>query len=272
VLPLAGVPAAVDVDQDGDVDLVSSAGGATIYFQEAPGSFGDPLALLVSDAQGALATADLDQDGDVDIVSADRSHLLIFFQEAPGSFASEPLALALPGTTDLPRFIAAADLDLDGAMDLVSANHGNSNLTVFFQDDGGTFARPRVLGGFNHTPDPVCVTAADLDQDGDLDIASANLDGTVSVFFRGHRGGSRPLHSCSIPRTRSIPITCRAGRGPDSDVDLVCANEGSGNLSVFSQGAPGVFSRALVDLGIAYPTCLPRETSTRTRHGSRLRP
>jgi hypothetical protein len=81
-----------------------------------------------------VTAADLDGDGDQDIVSANEfsGNLTAFFQLSPGSFADAPLTLGGATTTTEPTSIATADLDGDGDQDLVSANSGGHNLTVFF--------------------------------------------------------------------------------------------------------------------------------------------
>jgi hypothetical protein len=77
-------------------------------------------------------------------------------------------------------------------MDLVSANDNGDNLTVFFQLSPGSFgASPLTLGGFATTNQPHSVTTADLDEDGDPDLVSANsaifsrADSNLTVFFGG---------------------------------------------------------------------------------------
>jgi hypothetical protein len=80
--------------------------------------------------------------------------------------------------------LAAADLDGDGVLDLVCVSHffASSVLRVFYQDAPGRFvaAPPRATGNA-----PAAVFAADLDGDGDLDVACANSGGNHdhSLFF-----------------------------------------------------------------------------------------
>jgi hypothetical protein len=190
-----GRVAAADLDADGDLDLVTQNDEfdhLTVSFQDSPGNFGAvPLILGGAGMVGPLSVGagDLDGDGDLDLASAngESGNLTVFFQSSPGSFATLPLVVGGPGTTVLPFSLALSDLDGDGDQDLVSANVGSNDLTVFLQLAPGTFGTtPLALGLPDTTVVPVWVVAADLDGDGDQDLASANQDGnSLALFFGG---------------------------------------------------------------------------------------
>jgi hypothetical protein len=121
-----------DLDGDGDIDLARSTSGpgsSAIFLQEAPGLFrGMPVPLGGFD----ISAADLDADGDLDLASANlaNNQLMLLLQEAPGIYSSTPLLLGNTKITPEPDSVAAADLDGDGEVDLVSTNE--NSLTVFF--------------------------------------------------------------------------------------------------------------------------------------------
>jgi len=257
-----------DVDGDGDSDLVSanSAGNTlTIFHQTSPGKFDDMPVVLgglpVIDGPVSVAVIDIDGDGDMDVVSANfRSHTLtIFSQTSPGIFSTQPTTLENAAMIR-PESIAAADLDGDNDVDLVSANKGSDNLTIFYQSPGGFVTPPVVLGGFPTTDGPVSVAVADLDGDGDLDLVSAN-DGAVqfpsshgsdlAVFFQVSPGTflDEPIVLGGFSTTFSPVSVIAADVDGDGDLDVVSANVDGGDVTIFPQLSPGIFAEMPLALG-----------------------
>jgi hypothetical protein len=261
-----------DLDGDGDLDLVSANGAIygdtlNVFFQESPGVFGStPLSLgnaSVTNVPTSVTAADLDGDGDLDLASANwgSNTLTVFFQTGPGVYGPTPLSLATASATNGPVSVAAADLDGDGDLDLVSANAGAHTLTVFFQVSPGVFgSTPLSVGGFGVTSWPYSVTAADLDGDGDFDLASANLQGDqLTVFFQESPGvfGSTPLFLGNASVTDGPQSVTAADLDGDGDLDLASANWRSSTLTVFFQTSPGVFGATPLLLGNASVTNQP---------------
>ncbi len=253
---------AADLDGDGDLDLASANTGnstLTVFFQESPGVFGaTPLSLGDASVTGypfSITAADLDCDGDLDLASANTGGqtLAIFFQESPGVFGSTPLSLGGQFAPSSPYSVIAADLDGDGDLDLASAHAESNWLTIFFQESPRVFSStPLILGDASVTFSPFSVAAADLDGDGDLDLASANLGShTLTVFFQEGPGvfGSTPL-SLGNASVTNAPVSVTASDfDGDGDLDLASANQGSDTLTVFFQASPGVFDSTPLSLG-----------------------
>ena len=259
-----------DLDGDGDLDLVTANGNGdnlTVFFRNGPAAI-DPAPTVLGDlgttgGPFSVKAADLDQDGDLDIVSANvgSDNLTVFFQSGPGVFDGAPLVLEDCTTTNSPISVSAADLDGDGDLDLVSANVSSNNLAVFYQSGAGIFdSAPMMLGDSTTTDGAISVIAADLDGDGDLDLASANGFGdNLAVFFQSGAGlfDSVPL-VLGDSTTMELPFSVKAADlDEDGDLDLVSANVSSNNLAVFYQSGAGLFDSAPLVLGDSATTGAP---------------
>src|ERR1700750_2963248 len=99
-------------------------------------------------------------------------------------FAATPIATL----TNLPDSTVVGDFDADGRLDLAvaSSSDGINPLTVHLRMPGGGYA-PHPIDTGGKTIDEL--VAADLDGDGDADLASADRwDGTVSVHLSNRDG------------------------------------------------------------------------------------
>jgi enediyne biosynthesis protein E4 len=119
---------------------------------------------------GAVAVADLDGDGRLDVLAGSRVGGLAAFQNLGGLRFEEvgrDLGLATAGGI---RFVAPADLDGDGDVDLAIAT------------DAGLVLLERLATGFEARDFPATsqaiehVLPADLDDDGDLDLFAASRE------------------------------------------------------------------------------------------------
>lgn len=134
-----------------------------------------------------LATADLNNDGlaDLAVVKTDTNVAILMNTTPdpvnPPSFQQTDVAGA-PGVFG----IALGDLDNDGNIDVVTANRDDNSFSVFqnqtiMGDTAPTFAA-RV--DFSTGNAPVAVALGDLNQDGFLDIVTANsADDSIGVFL-----------------------------------------------------------------------------------------
>lgn len=182
----------VDMDADGDLDLLTDprTGVLHVHRQRSPGEF-DPTARVVDGIAVlpggvGLLTADLDVDGDLDLVVPQSENLLVFLQQEDGTFGP-PVVL---GALLFPSFLEAADVDGDGLLDLL-ADTSSSHVAVFLQTTPGTFG-PEILLGGPELGIPRSVAVADLDGDGDPDVAVGlvvlSTDDRVAVFHQGADG------------------------------------------------------------------------------------
>ncbi|MFQ5415340.1 MAG: FG-GAP repeat domain-containing protein [Phycisphaerae bacterium] len=161
-----------DLDGSGTVDLSDYA--LLVDCVSGPGQ---------GPAPRGCGPVDADADGDVDV--RDFAAFQRVFGATLGArlFPNEQF-----GTGDEPVSVAIGDLDGDGDLDLAVATSGGfqnpaATVSVLLNHGDGTFAED-VLYGAGDVPWSVAI--ADLDGDGNLDLAVANTGAdNVSVLLSG---------------------------------------------------------------------------------------
>jgi len=223
---------------------------------------------VVAAAKGivAIAAADLDLDGDIDAVTLGDSFAQAHLQYGNGE--AEVSALAILPLSAEPRSVDVADVDGDGAPDLVFAHAGvGAGLEPFANDGSGEF---HALGA-GYAIGVACadVRARDVDGDGNLDFLAARTDGRLDVVLGDGAGGSPGR--LPLPAGHASHVADLNG---DGRPDLVVEAEGKLRVHLGSNagfGAPtdsiphgtGASHIASVDLDLdGAPDLLADETSS----------
>ena len=178
---------AADVDGDGDPDLVLANNGLnSILINDGTGHFTDETRTrleLVTDVSQDIDAGDIDGDGDLDLAVANEGSNRILVNDGTGVFTDETrtrLAHA-PGVRET-REIDFGDIDGDGDLDILTAN------VRFFVADAilvnrllinkghGVFSDETETRLPQHEEHTVDGDFIDIDDDGDLDIVTANTN------------------------------------------------------------------------------------------------
>jgi hypothetical protein len=171
-----------DLDGDGDLDIAAAGSssfppGVRVALNLGAGAFGDFTLYPMGFVPDAVALGDLDGVPGPDIAASIGEGLATLSNGGRGVFLRlERHAPALQGL----QGIALADFDLDGDLDAACTELGST--VAILQNDGlGAFeAEGRYFAGLQ-TARPI---AADLDADGDLDLAAPQQAlGRVLVYF-----------------------------------------------------------------------------------------
>jgi VCBS repeat protein len=124
---------AIDVNGDGELDLLGGAGASgltEVALGTGTGTFGGAMSF---DGGIGFDSGDLNNDGLADLASAGWDNPLFSASTAVGTgtaslFQPSPQpAIVLPGT---PEDLAVEDLDDDGRLDAITANRTNDDLSV----------------------------------------------------------------------------------------------------------------------------------------------
>jgi hypothetical protein len=172
-----------DLDDDGDLDLVTSNGltsDLSILLQQSPREFAPQISVPVIGGARSVALGDLNGDGHLDVVTASGpggGSVNVFAGRGDGTV--EPV----PQRTELgrdPIGVIVTDVDQDGFLDVVTTDHqAEESLSVLLGRGDGTFSRAQGFGAGN---EPRFTVGADFDLDGDVDFVT----GHRAFRFRGN--------------------------------------------------------------------------------------
>src|SRR5690606_33470946 len=187
--PNARSIAAADIDGDGDMDIVgSTSGSVTVAWYEnldGLGSFGPQQTITTNGLSvEPIFTIDIDGDGDIDVIAATGGADKVAWYEnldGLGNFGSENIIIDnLLGA----HSIYSTDLDNDGDNDILATGGGafDGEVVWFENIDGmGSYGSKNVIGTEHQFPRSVI--AADIDNDGDMDvIASSQNDDKIAWY------------------------------------------------------------------------------------------
>ncbi len=219
-----------DLDGDGDQDLAVTYrmepfvdGTISLLFNLGDGSFEEQVVLDTGDGPEGIVIGDLDGDDDLDLAvsNIDSDSVAVHLNHGDGTFA-DAVAYST-GSFSSPIELAIGDLDGDGDQDLATANAENGTVSILLNTGNGTFADQvtyPVGGGFSL---PFSIALGDVDGDGDLDFAVANLKPfNVSVLRNDGDGafGDEVIYPLVLPE--SVAFGDLDG---DGDLDLIIANQ-----------------------------------------------
>ncbi len=183
-----------DFNADGRLDLVvanQSSNTVSLLLGQVGGTFGAATNFATGTGPGSVTVGDLNRDGKLDIAVANyfSNSVSVLLNQTP---SGGPLAFTAAtnfGVGSHPRCVAVADIDVDGKLDLVSANSFSNTVSVLLNQtpDAGSAAFATAV---NHDVgvDPYSVAVADLSGDGKPDLAVTGILSIVSVLL-GQGGG-----------------------------------------------------------------------------------
>ena len=173
-----------DFDDDGDLDMLSVHEDDAIHallYNDGSGRFADVSNLIpVSTIANAAEVDDINNDGRLDILIGNRGVNVVLLQQASGMFfnATVDRSIGIDTTQDL----LLLDVDGDSDQDVFVVNETANRL--FINDGSGFFAdetdtRLPANDSVSREAD-----AADVDNDGDLDIIVGNVGGNSGTGNR----------------------------------------------------------------------------------------
>ena len=252
-------PTFADLDNDGDLDLMSGDSyGMLRYFQNTGTSSNpifaaalkNPFGLDSSQAFTYPTFVDLDNDGDMDLlvgelsVSGSMKYYKNIGTAAVPQFAAaltNPFGLSSSYYISIPTF---TDLDGDGDFDLLVGDYYGS--MKYFKNTGTAsspqFASPQANPfGIIATYESANPVFTDLDGDGDMDLLVGEHGG-VMQYFKNIGSATSPQFASPVANpfglssTYGLAFPAFGDLDGDGDMDLL-VGEYDGNMQYFKNGS-----------------------------------
>ena len=245
-------PVAVDIDNDGDLDVVACAELAAnaVYRNDGSGRFAlAPYGDFTTDADASegLAAGDLDGDGFVDVVVANA----LLLGSAPSRIYHNDGAGRLDRVPTPPAdalCVALGDLDRDGDLDIY---FGCIGVDVVLRNMGNMTFVP-IVGAVTDNLPTKSVALGDVDFDGDLDAVLVGWSGTPQrVLLNNGNGVFTALPGALPNHLDDSQHVLLADIDRDADLDIIVANDGGATPQqnrCYRNNGFGVFSESGVDL------------------------
>ncbi len=162
----------VDINVDGDIDVIGAGNDMVVWWENDNGSgtsWTEHTIETYFDGAYWLYSEDINGDGYMDVLSAaESSGYIIWWQNsdsAPGIYWTKHIV----SDGNFYMSIHSDDIDGDGDMDVLSGARQVNDITWYENDDGsGTSWTEHIIDGDVQYPD--CVYSADINGDGDMDV------------------------------------------------------------------------------------------------------
>ncbi|WDI31831.1 CRTAC1 family protein [Hyphococcus flavus] len=232
--------AAADADNDGFLDVYVSNGGLShtgvnyLYRNENGERFvkiEDQVPAMQDQPTGGASWADYDNDGDQDLFVANRSpnnpelnRLALYRNDGDFNFTRVD-ADAFAEDPTLPMSVALGDVDNDGDLDVYVGNLSGLANKLYLNRGDGAFEASDAGAATREPGFTYAVSFGDLDNDGDLDIVSANWGASSHIYLNDGSGNFSRLapeaYSASLHHSASVAI---ADTDLDGDLDILIGN------------------------------------------------
>ncbi len=228
---------AEDLDGDGDLDVLSAShwdGKVAWYENDGMGNFGEQQIIHTDvESSSSVSAADVDGDGDMDVLSTSYNSSLLNWHENLGeanSWKTHQLSNVNGGFNS----VSAVDLDGDGDLEVLATTYWTGILIWFENEGNGVFQNSTVLleeqGDYIKNAE-----TADLDRDGDLDIAVSVYGGHRVVWLENDGQGNFSTEKVINDHARYTDTVLTADIDRDGDPDVLASSSTHGEEIIWHE-------------------------------------
>ncbi len=238
---------AVDLDEDGDMDIVGSSYSTTLCWWENDGAqnFTQNIIDATLDHPAYVVVIDFDNDNDLDLVVSNTYDDEIVWFENNGSEVFTRHFVG--GNFRWPRGLAAIDLDRDGDTDVICASD-QPDAIRWWQNSGNNLNFTEISIKENWAG-AWGVWAGDLDGDQDIDILGTAITVHQIIWFENNGSQVFTEHIIDPAFSRAWTVeVCDLDQ--DSDLDII--GGGDPGFNWYENNGSQVFSQHSIVTGFTY--------------------
>ncbi|MDP8205670.1 MAG: VCBS repeat-containing protein [Candidatus Electryonea clarkiae] len=215
----------IDIDSDEDIDFITGSHIAGIVLWENDGEQNFTNTNLDREYRvvQSVYAADINQDNDIDIIGASRSQHGIKYWENIDN--GEFIGYVITEDFNTAMTVYVEDMDCDDDLDILGGAYGDSTISWWENDgeDEPEFTEHIVENSFDG---PICVYAADIDSDNDMDVLAA-AHSADNIRWWENNGNEEYTEHVITDEFNYGRFVRAADFDQDGDLDIVGSGDGT---------------------------------------------